>query len=312
MGELSSALEELHVASEELRQQQEELAAAGQAVEAERQRYQDLFEFAPDGYFVTNPEGTIQAANRAAASLLGAAQEFLVGKPLLVFIGKDDRKAFRVRLARLGAESGSVQRLEIDMQPCHGTPFPAATTVSTVRDAAGHCIGLRWSLRDVTEHKRAEEKIIWLASFPALNPNPILEVDSEGCVHYANAAAMRAASDLRERGVPHPWLADLPSVVAELRGEDRNSLVREVKVGGRWYEQWLDYLPEISRVRIYCLDVTERRRAQEALHESREELKRAQAVAHLGSWRWDVRHNEFIWCDETRRIFGIPGSLCDV
>ena len=136
--ELSSALEELHVASEELGKQQEELVAA-------RQRYQDLFDFAPDGYLVTNLEGTIQAANRAAASLLGAAQEFLVGKPLLVFIGKDDRKAFRARLARLGEESGSVQRLEIDMQPRHGTPFPAATTVSTVCDAAGHCIGLRWS-----------------------------------------------------------------------------------------------------------------------------------------------------------------------
>ncbi len=304
--ELSGALEELHVASEELRQQQEELVAARQVAEGERQRYQDLFDFAPDGYLVTDPEGIIQEANRTAASLLGVAQEFLVGKPLVVFIGKNDRKAFRVRLARLGAESGSVERLEIDMQPRHGTPFPAATTVSTVCDATGHCIGLHWSLRDVTERKRAEDKIIWLASFPALSPNPIFEVDSDGRVHYANAAAMRVASDLRERGLPHPWLADLPSVVAGLRGTDRNALVREVKVGGRWYQQWLDYLPEISRVRAYCLDITEHRRAQEALHESQEELKRAQKVAHLGSWRWDVQHNEFLWCDETYRIFGIP------
>jgi len=45
------------------------------AVEAERQRYQDLFEFAPDGYLVTDAQGMIQA-NRAAAKLLNAKQEF--------------------------------------------------------------------------------------------------------------------------------------------------------------------------------------------------------------------------------------------
>ena len=306
LDELSGALEELHVASEELRQQQEELAAARQVAEGERQRYQDLFDLAPDGYLVTDPEGVIREANRAAAAMLGVDPELLMGKPLVVFVGKNDRKAVRVCLARLGAETGSVERFEIDMQPRHGTPFPAATTVSTVCDATGHCIRLHWSLRDVTERKRAEEKIIWLASFPALNPNPIFEVDSDGRVHYANAAAMRVASDLRERGLPHPWLADLPSVVAGLRRTDRNALVREVNVGGRWYQQWLDYLPEISRVRAYCLDITEHRRAQEALHESQEELKRAQKVAHLGSWRWDVQHSAFLCCEETYRIFGIP------
>jgi len=38
---------------EDLRVQNEELAAARQAVETERQRYQELFDFAPDGYLVT-------------------------------------------------------------------------------------------------------------------------------------------------------------------------------------------------------------------------------------------------------------------
>ncbi|MEJ2744430.1 MAG: PAS domain-containing protein [bacterium] len=42
------------------------------------------------------------------------------------------------------------------------------------------------------------------------------------------------------------------------------------------------------------------------LNESREDLKRAQAVAHTGSWRLDVRRNELLWSEETHRIFGIP------
>jgi PAS domain S-box-containing protein len=48
------------------------------------------------------------------------------------------------------------------------------------------------------------------------------------------------------------------------------------------------------------------RQAQEQLRESRDNLNRAQAVAHTGSWRLNVQRNELLWSDETHRIFGIP------
>jgi signal transduction histidine kinase len=44
------------------------------------------------------------------------------------------------------------------------------------------------------------------------------------------------------------------------------------------------------------------------LRESQRDLNRAQAVAHTGSWRLDVRHNELTWSDETYRMFGIPAG----
>lgn len=80
--ELCITLEELQIANEELCKQNEELSLAHQAVEAERQRYLDLFEFAPDGYLVTDKDGAILEANRAAGTLLNVSQQFLVGKPL--------------------------------------------------------------------------------------------------------------------------------------------------------------------------------------------------------------------------------------
>lgn len=55
-----------------------------------------------------------------------------------------------------------------------------------------------------------------------------------------------------------------------------------------------------------CRDVTERKQAQEALRQSQLDLNRAQAVAHVGSWRLNVCRNELIWSDESYRIFGIP------
>jgi len=48
------------------------------------------------------------------------------------------------------------------------------------------------------------------------------------------------------------------------------------------------------------------KQAKQALLENEQDLNRAQAVAHTGSWRLDVRRNQLLWSDETHRIFGIP------
>ncbi|HJZ89861.1 MAG TPA: PAS domain-containing protein, partial [Gemmataceae bacterium] len=69
--ELTVTLEELRITEEELRRQNEELASAQEVILAERQRYQELFNFAPDGYMVTDANGVIHEANLAAADLLG-------------------------------------------------------------------------------------------------------------------------------------------------------------------------------------------------------------------------------------------------
>ncbi len=52
-------------------------------------------------------------------------------------------------------------------------------------------------------------------------------------------------------------------------------------------------------------DITNRKQAEQALQESERDLNRAQAVAHIGSWRLDVRRDQLLWSDETYRIFGI-------
>ena len=156
--ELNVSLEELHAAEEELRQQNEELLTARQVAEVERQRYQELFDFAPDGYLVTDTAGTIQEANRAAAALLNLSQYFLVGKPLLVFLAEAERKSFYTRLSQL-LMAGRVEQWEVRVQPFRGASFDAGVTVAAVRDSRGTVVGLRWLLRDITERKRTEEAL---------------------------------------------------------------------------------------------------------------------------------------------------------
>ena len=72
----------------------------------------------------------------------------------------------------------------------------------------------------------------------------------------------------------------------------------------------LDSGGQLIGVVLVFHDVTEKRRAEEALRKNREDLHRAQAVAHTGSWGYDFRSKEISWSDETYQIFGIPkGTL---
>ena len=155
--DLHTALEELHVAEEEQYQQNEALVAARLSAEVERQRYQELFDFAPDGYLVTDSNGIIQEANRAAAALLGVPQPQLLDKALTDFIAEEERPTFSAFLPRL-LQLECMQDWEIRLQPWAGATFPTELTVAAIRTIQG-VVGLRWMVRDISLRKQAEEAL---------------------------------------------------------------------------------------------------------------------------------------------------------
>ncbi len=159
--ELQTVLEELQVSEEEVRAQSEMLVEARHTIEAERQRYQELFEFAPDGYLVTDPAGRIQAANQAIAQRLKVSQAFMVDKPLAVFVKPDDRTKFYQKLDEL-RQINKIQNWEVRLRSQVCLPFDAALTVAAVRDSTDQLVNLRWSLRDITERKQLQRLTEWL------------------------------------------------------------------------------------------------------------------------------------------------------
>ena len=156
--DFQTVLEELKVAEEELRVQNTQLAVAVDAIQAERKRYEELFEFAPDGYLVTDKDGTISEANHAASKMLGKSKKLLAGKPLSIYVDSEYQQAFLSELNRL-IVSNSEASFETLLRPRNGEPFYAALKVAQVRDPEGKLTGLRWLVRDVTEQKQAEAEI---------------------------------------------------------------------------------------------------------------------------------------------------------
>ncbi|HEY9645819.1 MAG TPA: PAS domain S-box protein, partial [Chroococcidiopsis sp.] len=143
--ELQQTLEELRIAEEELREQ-------STLTERERLKYQDLFNFAPDGYLVTNVTGTIQEANQAAAEQFGVRVDYLVGKPLLTFVAKSDYAVFHHYLER---QQNRLCKITL-LCPRQGSMFPAEVRMSPIYNHLKQVTGLRWLIRDISDRQHLE------------------------------------------------------------------------------------------------------------------------------------------------------------
>jgi two-component system, chemotaxis family, CheB/CheR fusion protein len=125
------------------------------------------------------------------------------------------------------------------------------------------------TVADITDRKKAEARMGYIASFPERNPNPIVEADLDGTVLYANPAALALFPEPTKLEMAARWLFDWPATVERLRVTARD--VRTVVVGDRTYHQTL--VLSADGVRTYGLDITEASRAQEALRASEERFR---------------------------------------
>jgi PAS domain S-box-containing protein len=134
----------------------------------------------------------------------------------------------------------------------------------------GETTGISVFGKDITERKRVQKHIAHLASFPELNPSFIFETDLDGKIVYLNPATARKFPALREAGAEHPLLKDWPAIIASLKANVGNPIGREVAANGMTLLQTVSYISEFETVRAYCIDITERERAEQALRNSEE------------------------------------------
>jgi two-component system cell cycle sensor histidine kinase/response regulator CckA len=152
--ELSVSMGELETLQEELRSSNEELAAAWARTNAEQQRYQELFDFAPDGYLITDRHGTIQDLNLAAATLLNVRREHLIGKPFVIFIDPEKHQTFYLVLTDI-LRKGHMKDWQLEILPRRMLPVHAAATIAVKNLEEGE-LEFRWILRDVTASRALE------------------------------------------------------------------------------------------------------------------------------------------------------------
>jgi two-component system sensor histidine kinase UhpB len=135
---------ELAMQNEELRHTQMQLAEA-------RDRYLDLYDFAPVGYLTLDGRGVVIEANLSAAALLNQRRELVVGSPFSGFVVASQADHWK-RHGDLAMRAGGTHRVDVMLQPTDGAPIHAQLNCTR----AGHAPLLRVTLTDVSVRAHAE------------------------------------------------------------------------------------------------------------------------------------------------------------
>jgi len=159
-------LHELQVHAEEIHAQNEQLKRTQSELELARDRYADLYDFAPIGYLTLGRTGTITDVNLAGAALLGHHQAFLQRLPMISTIHPSQRAKLRAFLAACWAQpSGPAQSIELQTRDAP----PRMLRFTCRSQGAGRSARLFTTLVDVTDERRLEsERAIALDRVKAL------------------------------------------------------------------------------------------------------------------------------------------------
>jgi PAS domain S-box-containing protein/putative nucleotidyltransferase with HDIG domain len=279
--ETQRLLQELQIHQIELEMQNEELRRIQGELESSRARYFDLYDLAPVGYFTLNEQGMILEINLAAAGLLGAARGALVRQPLHRFIFAGDKDIYH-RHRKLLFETAAPQICELRLVTKDAAPVWVRIDAIAAQDAGGAPV-CRATMLDITEHKQAEEALREKHRILFENAGEAIYVAQDGKVVFSNPMTTMIIGYSNEELTSRPFVdfihnEDRDMVMGRylrrLKGEDiprRYSFRVFHKNGGfRWVDldtiliNWEGRLATLN----FMADITERKQAEEALHQS--------------------------------------------
>lgn len=129
---------------------------AEEALRESEKRYRELFEQSRDPIYITYREGKPVAVNRSFLDLFGYTPEEIMDlKAQDVYVNPDDRPRFQREIE----QSGSVRDFEVKLRKKDGTEMDSLLTASLRRNDDGSILGYQGIIRDITEHKRADEEL---------------------------------------------------------------------------------------------------------------------------------------------------------
>ncbi len=314
---------ELARANAVLRESQERLRQRAEEVET-------LMDLIPAAIWVAHdPQCNHITGNQTANRLYEAEeQENVSANVSLVrrfFRDGQELKPEELPMQVAAAQDIDLRDSEVDVLLPSGKWRNMLGSASALHDAEGRVRGCIGAFMDITARKQAEE---------ALRESEekyryIVETATEGIVMADANAQVVFVNDrwseifgysLEEAG--HVTLLDLvfPEDRAQMaerwesrkRGRKESYEFRFRRKDGRPVWTLIGVAPRLGPegrflgTLVMVTDITQRKRAEEALRESEQRLSLAQQIAHVGTFDWDVRTGVNIWTPELEAMYGLP------
>jgi len=297
--------------------------------------FRSLFELSVVGSAQADPlTGRLLRVNRKFCEITGYSAEELLAQSFDAITHRDDRErswqGFRAAMA------GETDLFVVDKRYVRkdGSIVWVNVQLTAVRDEQNHVTRSIAVIQDITIQKRAEAALRdqlkmqdMLSKIAATVPGVIcsfqLRPDGSACIPYASAALYEfyglQPDDVRDDATPL-----LSRIHADDIGRVNEMITASASAMTPWRAEFRVHHPTKGVLWIdghsmpqrepdgsilwhgYLMDISARKRSENALRESEGDLRQAQAVAKTGSWRLDVNQDELRWSDQNYRIFGVP------
>jgi PAS domain S-box-containing protein len=275
-------------------------------LKASEARFRRLFETRNEGFWILDADQRTVMANRRLTEMLGQSPAKMLGRSVTDFVDEQHRELLAPTRPRRASVPG--ERSEIPLRRADGTILVSMVEGTPLFDDQGRYEGAFATVLDVTEQRRAEQALrVSEARFARLSDSGIIGIafaDVNGNIHEANDAYFgmlgrtrdalvagkmrwddmtpprwhevdaRAVAQLRATGIAQPWEKEL------LHADGRPV---PVLVG----VAMLDAANFIA----FVADLTERKRAEEALRRSEEQLRQSQKLEAIGVLAGGVAHD---------------------
>ncbi len=155
-----------------------------------------------DAIIAKTPNGIISSWNRGAELIYGYTASEIIGKPISVLISPDRPDEMEGILARI-RQGERVEHYDTMRVRKDGKSISISLTVSPILDSAGKLIGVSSIARDITERKRADEKLraasLYARSLIEASLDPLVTISPEGKITDVNEATIKATGVDREK-----------------------------------------------------------------------------------------------------------------
>jgi PAS domain S-box-containing protein len=290
---------------------------------ASEARFRVFVDHATDAFFLHDADGTVLDVNRQACVSLGYTREELLG----IHPSEFDTDFDAPKMAQIGArlEAGEVFTFDTHHRRKDGTVFPVEVRVRSFWEG-GRRFGVSLA-RDITERKHAEEVLrrseAYLAEAQRLSRTGswAWDVSTRQFVHWSHEHYRLHGLD-PQRGIPS-WEEARQLIHPEDRARCLEGIERAIRERTYCDLEYRALLPDGTIKYVHSvahpvfnasgelvefvgteMDVTERKRAEEAVRKSEERLRQAVRVSNLGIFDHDHLTETYYWSPEERAIHG--------